>query len=43
MGSTPEVAQAGVPAAADDQVVVHGHAERLGGPDDVLGDGNVCL
>src|SRR6516162_3147851 len=38
-----EVAQAGVPAAADDQVVVHGHAERRGGSDDVLGDGDVRL
>src|SRR5215475_9855280 len=31
----PEVTQAGVPPAADDQVVVHGHAERCGGFDDV--------
>src|SRR6516225_12190603 len=38
-----EVAQAGVPAAAEDQVVVHGHAERRGGSDDVLGDRDVRL
>src|SRR5262249_44187233 len=38
-----EVAQAGVPAAADYQMVVHGHAERLRRLDDVLGDGDVGL
>jgi hypothetical protein len=32
-----------VPAAADNQVVVNGHTERLGGLDDVLGDGDVRL
>jgi len=30
-----------VPAAADNQVVVDGHAERLGGLDNVSGDGDV--
>ena len=38
-----EVAQAGVAAAADDQVVVHRDAERLGGVDDVARDGDVGL
>src|ERR1700730_4669580 len=38
-----EVAQARVPSAADDQVIVHGHAERLGGFDDIFGDGDVRL
>src|ERR1700736_3009242 len=38
-----EVAQAHVPSAADDQVIVHGHAERLGGFDDIFGDGDVRL
>ena len=37
------VAQAGMPAAADDQVVVHGDAERLGGADDVAGHRDVGL
>jgi hypothetical protein len=32
-----------MPATADDDVVVHGDAERLGGADDVLGDGDVGL
>jgi hypothetical protein len=32
-----------VPAAADDDVIVHRDPERLGGADDVLGDGDVCL
>ena len=30
-----------MPAATDDQMVVHGHAERMGGLDDVSGDGDV--
>ena len=38
-----EVAQARVLAAADDQAVMHGHTERLGGLDDVSGDGDVRL
>ena len=32
-----------MPAAADDDVVVHRDAERLAGVDDVLGDGDVGL
>src|SRR5712691_4522754 len=36
-----EVAQACMRAATDDQMVVHGHAERMGGLDDVSGDGDV--
>jgi hypothetical protein len=38
-----EVAQGRVPAAADDQGVVHGQAERLSGLDDVPGDRDVGL
>ena len=38
-----EVAQARVPAAADDQMIVHRDTERLGGLDDVSGDGDVRL
>ena len=38
-----EVAQAGMVAAADDQMVMYGHAERLGGLDDVFGHGDVRL
>jgi hypothetical protein len=30
-----------VPAAADDDVIMHRDPERLGGVDDVLGDGDV--
>src|SRR5690242_2101978 len=39
----PEVAQAAVAAVADNQVVVHGHAERGGGLDNVLGYRDVGL
>jgi hypothetical protein len=38
-----KVAHARGPAAADDQVLVHGHAERSGGLDDVSGDGDVRI
>lgn len=39
----PHIPEARVAAAADDQVVVHRHPQRLAGVDDVLGDGDVGL
>ena len=38
-----KVAQASVPAAADDQMIMNGYAERRGGFDDVLSDRDVRL
>jgi len=39
----PEVVQTGVPAAADDDVVVYSNAKQARGFDDILGDGDVRL